>query len=104
MDSSIIFPADAASSSHITLVAIGNLPLPTPTRLAVGHKVLEESVPAFREDEARELLASPGAPDIFLTAAWVGTISVICRQHPLLLAEAARFLEAKGWNGACQGL
>jgi tetratricopeptide (TPR) repeat protein len=98
IDDTLVFLARAARAAKITLITASPLPLPPPTRAAVLDEVVEDQIPAFTEEEVLELLAAYGAPAPFLTEAWAGTVSAICRQHPLLLVEAARFLEARGWT------
>ncbi len=102
LDDALTLLARAARKAGITLITISPVPLPSPTRAAVGREVLEESTPAFSDAEVLELLAAHGAPAAFLTEAWAVTVSAICRQHPLLLTEAALFLEARGWVVSAQ--
>lgn len=101
-DDALVFLGRAIRRTQVNLVTISPLPLPSKTRAATSEEVIEKVVPAFSEDEILELLAAHGAPDAFLNQAWVGTVSAVCRQHPLLLTEAARFLESKEWKMSAQ--
>ena len=98
IDDALIFLTRAVRRAKMTMITISPSALPPPTRAAIGSEILEESVPAFTEAEVLELLAAHGAPAAFLTDAWAATVSAICRQHPLLLTEAARYFEARGWG------
>ncbi len=97
IDDTLVFLARAARKTHTKLITTSPFALTASTRAAVADDLMEELAPPFSEAEILELLAAHGAPAPFLTDAWAGTVSVICRQHPLLLTEAACFLEAKGW-------
>ena len=97
IDDALIFVARAVRRAKMTLITISPSPLPSPTRAAIGDEILEALISPFTEAEVLELLAAHGAPATFLTEAWAGTVSAICRRHPLLLTEAARYFEARRW-------
>ncbi len=97
LDDALIFLGRAVRKAEATLITTSPHPLSATTKGAVADGIVEEQVPAFTEAEIMELLAAHGAPTGFLNHAWVATLSTFCRQHPLLLTEAARFLETKAW-------
>jgi hypothetical protein len=97
IDDALIFLARAVRREKMTLITMSPSPLPPATKAAIGNEILEELIPPFNEAEVLDLLAAHGAPATFLTEAWAGTVSAICRQHALLLTEAARYFETRGW-------
>lgn len=97
IDDALVFLVRAIRRAKAELITISPYPLPPPLRAAVGDEILEEVVPAFSEAEVLELLAAYDAPAAFLTEAWAGTVLAVCRRHPLLITEAARYFEAHGW-------
>jgi hypothetical protein len=102
LDDCLVFLSAATRESDTLLITTGATPISTVIRAAVGDRLIETAIPAFDESEIRELLEAHGATDRFLTQAWVNTVSLLCRQHPLLLTEAARFLESRGWKTDAQ--
>jgi tetratricopeptide (TPR) repeat protein len=104
LDDSLIFLGRAARKTRVTLISISSVPLPQVITAGVSDAILPEAAPAFTLNDVIELLAAHGAPEAFRNEAWAGAISTLCRQHPLLLTEAVRFLAGKEWKPSTQVL
>jgi len=88
-----------AASAHtgVRLLTTSSGPLAPGIRAAAGNRVHEDPVPGFRDEDIRDLLLAYGAPDTFLTSPWFGFVHGAAGRHPVLLVEAARYLQARGW-------
>ena len=102
-------PADAALSEHLAalctacvhrgvrLLTTSARPLVPSARTAAEGHVHEDAVPDFAEDDTRDLFRAYGASESFLTSPWLRLAHHTARGHPLLLVEAARYLQTRGW-------
>jgi len=92
------FLAEACSARNVLLVSTSHFRLPSNVVSVFGERCVDVPVPRFSELEARDVLASHGAPDTFLTDRVVKFISDLSSGHPLLLTLAAKFLKDRNWK------
>src|ERR1039458_1762026 len=104
-------PADAALSEHLVaictacvhtgvrLLTTSARPLPPSARAIAANHIHEDAIPDFVEDDTRDLFRAYGAPESFLASPWFGFVHRTAGGHPLLLVEAARYLQTRGWAG-----
>jgi hypothetical protein len=87
----------ACARSGVRLITTAPGPIASGTRAAVGSYIHEEPVPGFSEEQTRELFRAYDAPASFLASRWFGFVQRTAKRHPLLLVEAARYLQDRGW-------
>ena len=88
----------ACAQTGVRLVTTSSGSVAGGTRANLEGNIHEEPVLGFSDDEIGELFRAYGAPDAFLTSTWFGFVRGTTRRHPLLLVEAARFLQARHWT------
>jgi hypothetical protein len=89
----------ACANTGVRLVTTSSDPAAGAIRAAVGWQMHEEFVPDFSDEDIRQLFRAHGAPEAFLSSTWFGFVQHrAARRHPLLLVEAARYLQARRWT------
>ncbi len=87
----------ACAHTAVRLVTTSSSPLAPSTRAAVENMVREDAVADFDDQDVSDLFRAYGAPDRFLASAWFGFVLGATRRHPVILAEAARYLKDRAW-------
>ena len=87
----------ACTRTGVRLVTTAAGPLAAATRAVTASQLHEEPVPDFGEEDIRELFLAHGASETFLTSTWFSFVYRTARRHPVLLVEAARYLQARAW-------
>jgi tetratricopeptide (TPR) repeat protein len=93
--------ADLCTACHeygVCLLTTSARRLPWRTRDAVGRHLYEMPAPRFLDSEVVDLFRSYGAPEAFLQSRWLKLSEGSAMQHPVLLVEAARYLQTRGWS------
>ena len=88
----------ACQESRVHLLSTSAKRLPWRTRDRLGKGLVEMPAPPFLDKEVEQLFRSHGAPDTFLRSKWRKFVQASAKQHPVLLVEAARYLESHGWS------
>src|SRR5260370_26737570 len=83
---------------------MGRKPLAISTRSLVAEHLHEEAVPLFLDAEIRDIFLLYGAPAQFVSPSFLKLVKGVSRQHPVLVVEAARYLQADGWKWGDQAL
>ena len=80
------------------LLSTAGTPLASSTRSLVYERLHEESVPLLLDAEVAEIFRNYGAPDEFVTASFLKLVTAVSNRHPVLVVEAARYLQSEGWQ------
>lgn len=88
----------ACQESRVRLLSTSAKRLPRRTRDRLGKSLAEMPAPPFLDKEVEQLFRSHAAPDTFLRSKWRRFVQASAKQHPVLLVEAARYLESRGWS------
>lgn len=98
LDEFVIGLCAACARTGVRLVTTSSGPVAGAIRAAVAGQMHEESVPDFSDEDIRQLFRAHGAPEAFLASTWFGFVHYgAARRHPLLLVEAARYLQDRRW-------
>jgi hypothetical protein len=87
----------ACAHAGVRLLTISARPLATNLRAAAENHVHEDAVPEFCEEDTRDLFRAYGAPRTFLASPWIRFVHRTVKGHAVLLVEAARYLQTRGW-------
>jgi len=91
--------ARSAASAGVRLVTTSCFPLPSAIRSLTGGGMINTlTMPPLREDEARVILRSQGAPESLLTESFVRGTNNLASRHPLLLSAIGGYLSQRSWQ------
>ena len=87
----------ACAKTGVRLLTTSSGPMAPGVCCAAGNRVREDVVPGFEDEDIGELFRVYGAPETFIDSAWFGFVHAAAKRHPILLVEAARYLQSRGW-------
>jgi hypothetical protein len=104
LDELLVHLCRACRSARVSLISMAHRPLPTATRSSIAEDLHEEVVPPLVEAEIQDIFLQYRAPGHFVTPRSLQVVRLATLGHPVLVVEAARFLNANGWTSSGRSL
>jgi len=97
-DTRLLLLNEVCSREGWTLMTTSHEELPLQTRERAGVSLVNQKIPLFDNQQAKELLLAHGAPARLLNEKFVSFLQALARNHPMVLTAIARYLASARWR------